>query len=276
MSTGYVVVGGLAVAGIAAAALLASEKQDVSSTNPVSDAFQNAVQSTTQYWEDTTVPLENALTEDQAKSEAAISEQQEAIYTPQTQIPVWQGYGTVNDSLKGWQQDWVSVFGTPGQVWEFSGDVQQNLANAQANQLTAQQNEGMINWLKWYDWEENTKQATGNYDLEQMEQLAAWLQVNDKNDYDSFMSAWKTLGKGTDLQLTSDEQQTINNYAKQLQQQSKTVQYGSFAATDQPYTVDSQGNKVMQYSGVIMVGDQGPTGSQPKTGADVMSTCNPQ
>ena len=149
------------------------------------------------------------------------------------------------------------------------------------NQLNAQATEGMINFAKWADYEAAKNAGSDTMDLSDMEQMAAWLYVNDRKDYDSFTNAWKTMagvqgkpsatGYMTDtyslpgyegLAWSDQEQTNIQNYVKQLETVPKVKQYGDFASTPAPYVTDTQGNAVNVYTGVIMVGDQGPTGGK--------------
>lgn len=289
------VAGGVLVAGLGFAAYLALQKDD-SNLNDAGDYDFNAQgidaaidrmnTAINNYWINTTVPVDQTVTPQEAAQIAGVSEQQDQIYTPNASIPIYQGVGTVDDSLKGWQADLASI--VPGVVsidYFFEGDktgsIGNNAYNAYTNQLNAQATEGMINFAKWADYEAAKNAGSDTMDLSDMEQMAAWLYVNDRKDYDSFTNAWKTMagvqgkpsatGYMTDtyslpgyegLAWSSQEQKNIQNYVKQLETVPKIAQYGDFASTPAPYITDTQGNAVNAYTGVIMVGDQGPTGGK--------------
>lgn len=289
------VAGGVLVAGLGFAAYLALSKDD-SNMNDAGDYDFNAQgidaaidrmnTAIENYWINTTVPVDQTVTPQEAAQIAGVSEQQDQIYTPDAQIPIYQGVGTVDDSLKGWQADVASI--VPGVVaidYFFEGDktgsIGNNAYNAYTNQLNAQATEGMINFAKWADYEAAKNAGSDTMDLSDMEQMAAWLYVNDRKDYDSFQNAWMTMagvqskpsatGYQTDtyslpgyegLAWSSQEQKNIQNYVKQLETVPKIAQYGDFASTPAPYVTDTQGNAVNAYTGVIMVGDQGPTGGK--------------
>lgn len=292
------VVGGVLVAGLGFAAYLALSKDD-SNMNDAGDYDFNAQgidaaigrmnTAIENYFVNTEVPVDQTVTPPMAAEIATVSEQQDAIYTPNAEIPIYQQYGTVNDALKGWQADLESV-GGPAVVYidaflqgtSTKGSIYNNALNAAQNAINAQTAEGMINFAKWADYEEAKNANSTTMDLSEMEQMAAWLYVNDRKDYDSFTSAWKTMagiqsttnssGMRTEtysaipaysnLAWSAQEESNIKGYIQQLQSQPKIAQYGDFASTPAPYTTDIQGNAVNAYTGVIMVGDQGPTGGK--------------
>lgn len=294
------VVGGVLVAGLGFAAYLALSKDD-SNVNDAGDydfnsqgieaAIGRMNTAIENYWVNVDVPVDQPVTPQEAAAIAAISEQQDQIYTPDADIPVYQGVGTVNDSLKGWQADVDSMLPIVTALdFLFEGDkpgtIGNNAYNAYNNQLTAQATEGMVNFAKWADYEEAKNAGSDTLDLSAMEQMAAWLYVNDRKDYDSFTNAWQTMAGTTapsgpfgsmlsqigvksvpgsmsqysNLAWSAQEQANIQNYVKQLQSVPKVAQYGDFVSTPAPYVTDTQGNAVNAYTGVIMVGDQGPTG----------------
>ena len=292
------VVGGVLVAGLGFAAYLALSKDD-SNVNDAGDYDFNAQgidaaigrmnTAIDNYWVNTDVPDDTPVTPQAAAEAATISEQQDQIYTPDAGIPIYQGYGTVNDSLKGWQADVASILpGIQYLDYAFEGDktgtIGNNAYNAYTNQLNAQAMEGMLNFVKWADYEEAANKDSTTLDLSEMEKMAAWLYVNDRKDYDSFLNGWKTMAGVTppsttwfgikvpgvqgsmpqysNLAYSAQEQSNIQNYINQLESQPKIAQYGDFASTPAPYTTDIQGNAVNAYTGVIMVGDQGPTGGK--------------
>lgn len=292
------VAGGVLVAGLGFAAYLALSKDDSNMNDAPSygftpDGIDGAIdrmnEAINNYFINTTVPVDKTVTVTDAEGIAAVSEQQDRIYTPDAEMPVWQSYGTVNDSLKGWQADVASLLPAVVAIdyiaeGDKTGSIGNNAYNAYMNSLNAQKAEGLINWVKWADYEESTQQGD-TLDLSQMEQMAAWLYVNDRTDYNSFVEAWKTMGgvynpgkssgamqqdatmqtgfySQTNIAWSDQEEQNIQNYVKQLGSTPKIAQYGKFASTPAPYTTDTQGNAVNVYTGVIMVGDQGPTGGK--------------
>jgi hypothetical protein len=275
MSTPYLVVGGVAVAGIAIAALAASSSSSgAPEYSSADDPLIKAIVQTDAYFNPPDIPVEPVFTQDEAQQIADVSEQQDEIYT--AGVPVWQGYGTNSGMLTGWQADYVSLFGVPDagdSPWKES--IATNYANAQSNKLTANQNEAMINWIKLADYAES--QSSTNPDLTQMEQEAAWLKVNEPDKYKDFVNAWMEFG-GTDASFTNTAtpeqkasgfvwttttQNAVNQYAMAMAQDQKTNQYGAYFLTAAPMVTDSQGNAVNEYTGTIMVGDSGPTGTGP-------------
>jgi hypothetical protein len=259
-----------------------NDSEDYSfSPQGIDAAIQRADDAANSYFIDTSVPIDPVVTPQAAQDLAIVSAQQDAIYVPSADIPIYQGYGTTDGSLKGWQQDLDSLTGGVSTITSIvfqgteEGTIGGNAYNAYMNQLNANQTEGMLNWAKWADYEEQKKATTGTLDISDMEQLAAWLYVNERDDYDEFVAAWKTMGGQTqtsanwagvntssvkvgtygdpDLAWSNQEQTTIQNLALQLSKQPKQAQYGSFYSTPAPMYVDVQGNQVNAYTGVIMV-----------------------
>lgn len=243
--------------------------------NPIDTAFKNYNNQVKAYFDPDPVPYQPPLEQSEVTDYATVTAQQDAIYVPDASIPIWTNYGTTYDDVTGWQKDYVTLFGVPASSTGWKTTIAVNYANAQSNKANAAQDEAMINWVKWATYEEDKAASTGKLDLSDMEQMAAWLQVNERDDYNEFVKAWQQLG-GSEAQTTwfgtvdnptlltaeqqsaglywsSAEQTKINALAKNLANQPKLQVGGGVTQTAAPSFTDIQGNQVNAYTGVISI-----------------------
>lgn len=284
MSASAIIVG-VAAVGIGVVAYLAANPTDeepkdfdvyTDDDNPIQTAAKNYDNQTKAYFDPDPVPYQPPLEQSEVTDYATVTTQQDAIYVPDASIPIWTNYGTTYDDVTGWQKDYVTLFGVPASSTGWKTTIAVNYANAQANKANAAQDEAMINWVKWASYEEDKAASTGQLDLSEMEQFAAWLKVNEKDDYNEFVKAWQTLGgnevkqvtwfgsvddpaaltsdqKSAGLYWSTSEQNKINALAAQIATQPKLQVGGGVTQTAAPSYTDIQGNQVNAYTGVISI-----------------------